>query len=205
MPERSSPPPPSNGVPPGSSPVTALLSRAVNGERSATDELFPLVYDELRRLADRHLAAERPGQTLQPTALVHEAYLRLVGPSDVGWESRAHFFGAASHAIRRILVDRARARRRARRGHGVRPLPLESAGTLVAPGPSLDLLALDEALGELSAIDALKGRVVELRFFGGLTVAETASTLGVSQSTVAREWRFSRAWLHRAMGHGPSE
>jgi RNA polymerase sigma factor (TIGR02999 family) len=129
---------------------------------------------------------------------VHEAYLRLVGTDEAGWENRAHFFGAAARAIRRILVDRARARRAARRG-GVRPLRLDTDAPLAVPGPSLDVLALDEALAKLATIDAQKARVVELRFFGGLSVDETADTLGVSASTVDRDWVFARTWLHRAM------
>ena len=192
MVEPSTPPP---GRPAA---VTVLLARAQAGDRSATDELFPLVYDELRHLADRCLSAEPRGQTLQPTALVHEAYLRLVG--DAGWENRAHFFGAAAQAIRRILIDRARARHRLKRGSGERPLPLEAASELAVDGPDLDVLALDEALSRLSALDARKVQVVELRFFGGLDVDETAATLGLSPSTVAREWSFARIWLHREMG-----
>jgi RNA polymerase sigma-70 factor, ECF subfamily len=183
---------------PGSTAVTSLLARAQDGDRQATDELLPLVYEELRELADRFLAAEKPGATLQPTALVHEAYLRLVGSEKAGWENRAHFFGAAARAIRRILIDRARARRTARRG-GDRPLRLDTDAPLAGPEPSLDVLALDEALEKLASIDAQKARVVELRFFGGLSVDETAATLGVSASTVARDWVFARSWLHRAM------
>jgi len=172
----------------------SLVSRAHDGDREATDALLPRVYEELRRLADRILAAEKRGATLQPTALVHEAYLRLVGSRKVGWESRAHFFGAAARAIRRILVERARARRGARR-----PLRLDTEAPLAEPAPSLDVLALDEALAKLAALDAQKARVVELRFFGGLSVDETASTLGVSARTVDRDWVFARTWLHRAM------
>lgn len=178
--------------------ATSLLARAQAGDRQATDELLPLVYKELRRLADRFLAAEKRGATLQPTALVHEAYMRLVGSDETGWENRAHFFGAAARAIRRILVDRARARRTARRG-GDRPLRLDTEAPLAEPGPTLDVLALDEALAKLTAIDAQKARVVELRFFGGLSVDETAATLGVSASTVDRDWVLARTWLHRAM------
>jgi RNA polymerase sigma factor (TIGR02999 family) len=182
----------------GSAGVTSLLVRAREGDRQATDDLLPLVYEELRQLADRFLAAERHSATLQPTALVHEAYLRLVGSDPAGWENRAHFFGAAARAIRRILVDRARARHAARRGgHG--PLRLDTNAPLAEPGPSLDVLALDEALAKLASIDAQKARMVELRFFGGLSVDETAATLGVSPSTVDRDWVFVRAWLHRAM------
>jgi RNA polymerase sigma factor (TIGR02999 family) len=161
-----------------------------------------VVYDELRRLADRYLSAERPGQTLQPTALVHEAYLRLVGPADVGWENRAHFFGAAARAIRRILTERARSRSRLKRGDGERPLSLEAVASVGVDGPSFDLLALDEALRRLSVLDAQKAQVVELRFYGGLSVDETATALGVSASTVAREWAFARIWLHREMSGG---
>src|SRR5262245_1481966 len=182
----------------GSAAFTSLLARAQEGDRQATDELLPLVYEELRRLADRFLAAEKRSATLQPTALVHEAYLRLVGSDRSGWENRAHFFGAAARAIRRILVDRARARRGARRG-GDRPLRLDTDAPLAEPGPSLDVLALDEALEKLAALDAQKARVVELRFFGGLSVDETAAALGVSASTVDRDWVFARAWLHRTM------
>jgi RNA polymerase sigma factor (TIGR02999 family) len=178
--------------------ITSLLARAHESERQATDELLPLVYEELRQLADRCLAAEKSGATLQPTALVHEAYLRLVGSGRACWENRAHFFGAAARAIRRILVDRARSRRSARRGGG-RPLRLDTDALLADAGPTLDVLALDEALAKLASFDAQKARVVELRFFGGLGVDETAATLGVSASTVDREWYFARAWLHRVM------
>ena len=182
----------------GPAAVTSLLARARERDRQATDELLPVVYEELRRLAGRFIAAEKRGATLQPTALVHEAYLRLVGSDRAGWENRAHFFAAAARAIRRILVDRARARGAARRG-GDRPLRLDTDAPLAGPGPSLDVLALDEALAKLATIDAQKARVVELRFFGGLSVDETAATLGVSASTVDRDWVFARTWLHRAM------
>ena len=190
------------GRPSTAAAVTSLLVRAQGGDRTATNELFPLVYDEMRKLADRFLSAEHDVQTLQPTALVHEAYLRLVGPSDRGWESRAHFFGAAARAIRRILTDRARSRRRMKRGSGERPLPLDLEETVGEEGPSLDVLALDESLERLSALDSQKARVVELRFFGGLSVEETALALGISASTVARDWAFARVWLHREMSGG---
>jgi RNA polymerase sigma-70 factor (ECF subfamily) len=170
-----------------------------HGAADSGDELMKLVYDDLRRLADRYLSAESPGQTLQPTALVHEAYLRITGGSPGIWDNRAHFFGAAARAIRRILIDRARGRRRDRNGGGRRPLPLEFAEGVGLPGPCIDLLALDEALNHLARIDEPKARVVELRFFGGLSVEETAETLGISASTVAREWRFARVWLHREL------
>ena len=198
MVDKDRPPDPDAERAAGSTAVTSLLARAQEGDRQATDELLPLVYEELRHLADRILASEKRGATLQPTALVHEAYLRLVGSDQAGWENRAHFFGAAARAIRRILIDRARARRGARRG-GDRPLRLDTDAPLAGPGPSLDLLALDEALAKLAALDAQKARVVELRFFGGLSVDETAAALGVSPSTVDRDWVFARTWLHRAM------
>jgi RNA polymerase sigma factor (TIGR02999 family) len=181
--------------------MSELLGRVRRGERAATDELMTLVYDDLRRLADRYLSREPPGQTLQPTALVHEAYLRLAG-SDQDWRDRAHFFGAAARAIRRILLDRARARRSARRGGGRETLSIETAEEVALGGPEIDVLVLDEALERLAELDAAKARVIELRFFGGLGVAETAEVLGVSPSTVARDWRFARAWLHRELEGG---
>jgi RNA polymerase sigma-70 factor, ECF subfamily len=182
--------------------VTALLCRASLGERAATDELLPLVYDELRRLAAAHLAEERAGHTLQPTALAHEAYLRLVGPGGTTWENRAHFFGAAARAIRRILVDHARGRVRQKRGGGVEVQSLEADCAErhpITPPPSVDLIALDDALERLTALDPQKARIVEMRFFGGLTVEEVAAALGVSESTVARDWQFARVWLYRAI------
>jgi RNA polymerase sigma factor (TIGR02999 family) len=183
-----------------------LLSRASKGDRTATDELLPLVYDQLRALAAEYLSRERGGHgahTLQPTALVHEAYLRLVGPTDIGWENRAHFFGAAAQAIRRILTDHARARNAAKRGSGkvgslgehdpaAPPAPVEGGG-------EMDFEALDEALGKLAELDPRSARIVELRFFGGLTEEQVAEVLGVSPSTVTRAWVFARAWLHREM------
>jgi len=183
--------------------VTLLLDRAQRGDRTATDELFPLVYDELRVLAARTLDGERVGHTLQPTALVNEAYLRLVGPSDAGWQSRAHFFGAAAKAIRRILTDHARSRGRLKRGGGRAGgrIPLDEA-LVVGDDNVPDLVALDEALERLGAMDAQKARVVELRFFAGLSVEDVARALGVSESTVARDWRFARVWLHKELGDG---
>ena len=184
--------------------TTELLGRARRGDRTATDELMTLVYDDLRRLADRYLARESRGHTLQPTALVHEAYLRLLG-SEQDWQGRAHFFGAAARAIRRILLDRARERQSVRRGGGRERLSLESADEAALGRPEVDILVLDEALERLAELDPVKARVVELRFFGGLGMAETAEVLGVSPSTVARDWRFARVWLHRELegGEGP--
>jgi len=177
--------------------VTELLGRVSSGDRAATDELFPLVYDELRRLAAGAMAGERANHTLQATALVHEAYLRLVGP-DSGWENRAHFFGAASRAIRRILVDHARAHESLKRGGDWERVTLDVQA--VDASAAIDLIALDEALGALGAIDAGMARLVELRFFGGLTVEQAAETLGISPATAAREWKFARTWLHAQLG-----
>lgn len=204
MHELSSPPPTLSGSAQASialaSDVPHLPGRVRPGDRKTSDELLTLVYEELRGLADRLLSAQGPCQTLQPTALVHEAYLRLAGTADAGWENRAHFFGAAARAIRRILIDRARARGTERRGGGRHPLPLEAAADVMVGEPPVDVLALDEAIERLTSLDARKARVVELRFFGGLTTEETAETLGISPSMVVREWRFARAWLHRELG-----
>jgi RNA polymerase sigma factor (TIGR02999 family) len=179
--------------------ITLLLNRARGGDPSATNELIPLVYDELRALADQHLQAERPGHTLQPTALAHEAYLRLVGSAESEWENRAHFFGAAAAAIRRILVDHARRAGRLKRGGGRRPLALDDLPEVADQPEGPDILAVHEALLELADLDPGKARLVELRFFGGLTVDEAAAVLGVSPRTTARDWQFARAWLKRAL------
>jgi RNA polymerase sigma factor (TIGR02999 family) len=181
--------------------VTRLLEAAAAGDRRAADDLLPVVYDELRKLAAARLAAEKPGQTLQPTALVHEAYLRLVGPAGphaTGWDSRSHFFAAAAAAMRHILVDRARTRLSRKRGgdRGRADLDLEQ---LVAPQQSDDVLAVDEALSRLAAKDARKAKLVELRYFAGMTLDEAASALGISPATADRDWTFARAWLHRAL------
>lgn len=183
--------------------VTTLLVRAQKGDRLATDELFPLVYDELRSLAAQYLSQESAAQTFQPTALVHEAFIRLVGPGDTSWENRRHFFGAAAKAIRRILIDHARAKRRMKRGSGIQPQTLDDAN-LSVEGVNLDILALDEALKKLTTLDSTKGQLVELRFFGGLSMEEISRATGTSLSTVAREWRFVRAWLHRELTGGPT-
>lgn len=178
--------------------VTVLLSRVEKGDRQATEELFPVVYSELRELAERFLAGERKNHTLQPTALVHEAYMRLVGP-EASWESRAHFFGAAATAIRRILTDHARTRDRVKRGGGKRPVSLDGVDPAAEQGGEQDLVGLDEALTALGALDPQKARVVELRFFGGLSIEQTATVLGVSNSTVVRDWQFAKVWLHREL------
>jgi RNA polymerase sigma factor (TIGR02999 family) len=178
-------------------PVTQLLDAAAAGDRQAAAELLPLVYTELRSLAAARMTAEKPGDTLQPTALVHEAYLRLVGTADANrWENRGHFFAAAAEAMRRILVDAARRKKREKHGGDRRRVELE--GILAAsPDPRHDLLALDAALNRLSVEDPQAARLVELRHFAGLTVPEAAGVLGVSARTADRLWAFAHAWLLR--------
>jgi len=179
--------------------VTQLLVRWREGDREALEELMPLVYDELRRLARHYLQRERSGHTLQSTALVHEAYLRLAGQNPPEWQNRAHFFGIAAHLMRQILVEHARARDAAKRGGGVCRLELDQALGLPSQQLDLDVVALDKALKELEELDAQQSRIVELRFFGGLTIEDTSEVLGISPATVKREWVTARAWLHRAM------
>jgi RNA polymerase sigma factor (TIGR02999 family) len=172
-----------------------LLNAIKQGDPHAAAQLLPLVYDELRHLAAHRLAHEAPGQTLQPTALVHEAYLRLLGgAAEKHWDSRGHFFAAAAEAMRRILVESARRKRRLKRGGGRARLPLEEA-ELLAPEPSEDVLALDEALTELAATDRAAADLVQLRYFGGLSIPDAAQALGVSPRTAERLWAFARAWL----------
>ena len=181
--------------------VTALLERWSAGDRAALDELMPIVWGELRRIARRRLARERAGHTLQTTALVNEAYLRLVDQDRVRWQNRAHFFGVAARMMRRILVDHARARAASKRGSGVVAVPLEQARP-PAPVSGVDVLGLDAALLRLSALDPRQGQVVELRFFGGLTVEEVAEVLGIAPITVKRDWRMARAWLFAELAGG---
>jgi RNA polymerase sigma factor (TIGR02999 family) len=179
--------------------VTRLLSDLAEGDPQAAGRLLPLVYDELRKLAAARMADEAPGNTLNPTALVHEAYLRLVGPDDAArWDSRGHFFAAAAEAMRRILVEAARRKRRTRHGGGRQRIDLEAAQP-AAPDPRLDLLALDAALTKLAAEDPQAAKLVELRHFTGLSVAEAAQSLGISPRTADRIWAFARAWLHREL------
>jgi RNA polymerase sigma factor (TIGR02999 family) len=184
--------------PPGT--FTRLLDDVSAGDEAAAAALFALVYEELRRLAATALRGERRDHTLQPTALVHEAYLRLGDEPQARWENRAHFVAVAARAMRRVLVDHARARKAQKRGSGGARVSLEDID-LVAPAPNsdLDLVLLDQALARLSLIDPRQGRMVELRFFGGLTVDETAALLGTSARTVKRDWRMARAWLKREM------
>ena len=178
--------------------VTQLLVAWRNGDESARDELMPLVYQELHRLAQQYMSRERPGHTLQTSALVNEAFLRLVDQRDVQWQNRAHFFGIAGQMMRRILVDHARNRRYAKRGGGAAQVSLDEE-LIVSEERSAEVVALDEALGRLAAFDQRKSQVVELKFFGGLSIEETAEVLGVSPGTVMRDWTLARAWLRREM------
>ena len=178
---------------------TALLLAWGRGESHALDRLLPLVDTELRRLAHRYMKRERPGHTLQATALVNEAYLRLVEVKRVQWQSRAHFFAMAARMMRRILVDHARARNNSKRGGDVPRVSLDEA-LVVSSEPEQDLLGLDDALRRLEAVHPRKGQVVELRFFGGLSVEETAEALQISTDTVKRDWRFAKLWLLRELG-----
>src|SRR6516225_4441503 len=181
--------------------VTRLLDAAVAGDRKAATDLLPLVYDELRKLAAARMAAESPDQTLQPTALVHEAYLRLVG--DQQFDGRGHFFAAAAEAIRRILVEQARRKQAARHG-GRRQREDLDPDRVAAPAPDEELLALHEALDRLGEQHPEKAELVKLRYFAGLTADQAAAVLGVSPSTADRHWTYARAWLRRAMSAGPS-
>jgi RNA polymerase sigma-70 factor (ECF subfamily) len=190
-------------MPPDSSgDVTRLLAALSEGKQDVAPVLVPLVYNELRRLAEYHLRKERPDHTLQATALVHEAYLKLVDKPDARWQDRAHFFAVAAQAMRRVLMDHARARRGPKRAGAQAAVTLDEA-RLKADEPPLDLVALDLALERLTARDAQQGRVVELRFFGGLTIEETAEVLGISAATVKREWAMARAWLRRELQGTP--
>lgn len=175
--------------------VTLLLARLSQGDQDAAAELMPVVYDELRRLAARYMRQERADHTLQATALVHEAYLRLIEQRHANWQNRAHFFGVAAQLMRRILVDHARGHLRVKRGGEQQKVALDDV-VLVSPEKSAELLAVDEALRKLEKRDARQSRVVELRFFGGLTTEETAEVLGTSASTVEREWALAKAWLY---------
>jgi RNA polymerase sigma-70 factor (ECF subfamily) len=179
--------------------VTQLLVDWSNGDQKALDKLMPLVYSELRRLASNYLRRERAGHTLQPTALVNEAYLKLIDQKTARWQNRAQFFGVAAQLMRRVLVDHARAHQAAKRGGSDQQrLSITSAGGL-AKGPDLDLLALHEALEELATLDPQQERIVELRFFGGLSIEETAEVLRIGHATVERDWKMARAWLRRKL------
>jgi len=185
--------------------ITHILSAIEHGDPHAAEELLPLVYDELRKLAAAKLAQEKPGQTLEATALVHEAYVRLVGrPSEAAhgeWAGRAHFFAAAAEAMRRILVEEARRKGRQRHGGGLARVHLELAN-VISPMPDEELLALDEAMTRLAAEEPVRARLVELRFYAGLSNEQAAKVLGISAVTAKRYWRYARAWLHREVGKG---
>lgn len=189
----------------GQGKVTRLLFQLREGDENVLDELLPLIYGELRKLAGRYFRRERPDHTLQPTVLVHEAYLRLVTDRDARWQNRAQFFGVAANVMRRVLVDHARRSGADKRGGGAEKVPLEE-GVMVAaaaPGGELaELLNLDEALRKLAEFDPVKARVVELRYFGGLSVEETAEAMNVSAATIKREWRVAKLWLHDQVMRG---
>ncbi len=176
--------------------ITQLLLQAEKGDRSSLDEMLPLVYGELRKLANFYLSKERPGHTLQPTALVHEAYLRLIDQKHVNWKNRAHFFGLAAEMIRRILMNHARDRAAGKRGGKSERVSLSRVHSST-PMKDVELIALDQALEQLSAMDPRKSRIVELKFFSGLTTEEIAEILQISVATVGREWTVARAWLFR--------
>ena len=178
--------------------VTALLADWSRGDRGALGQLLPLVYEELRRIAERQLVRERMGHTLQPTALVHEAYLRLVDQRKVDWQNRAHFFGVSAQIMRRILVDHARRHAASKRGDGVRCVSIDDVQ--LPASSDIPILELDHALDRLEQVDPDLARIVELRAFGGLTIEEAAHVLDVSPSTAKREWRTARAWLNRELG-----
>jgi len=178
--------------------VTRLLQAWSEGEQSALERLVPLVYHELHRLARHYMAGQRPGHTLQTTALLNEAYLRLVDSPNLGWQNRAHFFAVSAQVMRCILVDWARSRQALKRGGEGRPVPLEEA-LVVADAPGVDFVALDDALKALAALDPRKCEVVELRFFGGLSVEETAEVLKVSPETIMRDWKSAKKWLRREL------
>lgn len=178
--------------------VTQLLLSWGSGDKEALDKLLPVVYDELRKQAARYLRRERAGHTLQTTALIHEAYLRLVDQKNVHWQNRAQFFGLAAQLMRRILVDHARTKKRAKRGGSDIRVSLTGA-KILAKSEDLDVVALDEALDRLAEIDEQQSKVVELRFFSGLTVEETAEVLSISPATVKRDWSMAKAWLHREL------
>jgi len=181
---------------PSSEEITQMLLDWSHGDRTALDKLMPVVYDELRRLAHRYMRRERPDHTLQTTALVNEVYLRLIDQQHVNWKNRAHFFAICAKLMRRILVDYARSRQYAKREGEVRKVSLEEAA-VVSKERAADLIAVDEALMSLEALDSRKSQIVELRFFGGLTIEETAEVLHASHATIEREWSTARAWLYR--------
>jgi len=178
--------------------ISVILKAWSGGDRASADVLLTLVYDELRKIAAQYLRKENSGHTLQPTALVHEAYMKLVDISDINWQDRAHFFAVSANVMRHILVDHARAKLAEKRGGDAQRIELDDAISL-SNEPNVDLLAVDEALNELANFDEQQSRIVELRFFGGLTIEETAHVVGISPATVKREWAMAKAWLHRKL------
>ncbi len=178
--------------------LTQLLADCSSGDKAALDRLMPVVYGELRRLAHRYMRGERPGHTLQTTALINETYLRLVGYRKMQWQDRAHFFAVAAQQMRRILVDSARSSRDAKRGGGVRRVSLDDAAT-VSREKTAEVIAVDDALKDLAALDPRKSQIVELRYFGGLDIEEIAEVLEISPTTVQRQWRIAKAWLRQAV------
>jgi len=191
-------------MPPLPAEITQLLINWSQGDKAALDQLVPLVYPELRRLAKRHMGREGPEHTLQTSALINEAYLKLVDQKSVQWQSRAHFFAVSAQVMRHILVDHARTRNYAKRGGGALKLPLDEALALTEQRAA-QLIALDDALSDLSALDGRKSQIIELRFFGGLSLEETAEVMKISPSTVQREWRAAKAWLLHTMANKPDE
>jgi RNA polymerase sigma factor (TIGR02999 family) len=185
---------------PDALPFDELVDRATRGDRPSLEALLPLVYAELRRLAAHYLRGERAAPTLQPTALVHEAYLRLLKDRPVRWQNRAHFCAIAAHTMRQVLIDRARARDALKRGGGQPRVTFDEQLAVEAPAADLDLLELDAALERLAEVDATHARIVELRFFGGLSIEETAAAMDISPATVKRHWALARAWLARELG-----
>ncbi len=179
--------------------ITRMLRQWSDGSLEALDNLLPLVYDELHRQAARYLRRENKDHTLQPTALINEAYLKLIDQREVNWENRTHFFAIAAQAMRRILVDHARTKHREKRGGDNAKLPLDEALMVVADEKNIDLIALDEALTRLEMKDKQQTRIVELRYFSGLSLEETAEALNISRTTAARDWAMARAWLHREL------
>jgi len=189
---------------PSTEEVTQLLLAWREGDEAALGELLPLVYDELHRLAARYMRRESPGHTMQTSALVNEAFIRLVDQRQVHWQNRAHFFGIAAQLMRRILLDHARGQARGKRGGGVHRVSFDE-GAIVSEQRAAELIALDDALNALAAFDSRKGRIVELRFFGGLSNEEVTEVMGMSLRTVEREWRKAKAWLHHAISEGETD
>ncbi|HLA09196.1 MAG TPA: sigma-70 family RNA polymerase sigma factor [Pyrinomonadaceae bacterium] len=189
---------------PSSQEVTELLLAWRDGNEAALEKLLPLVYDELHRLAARYMRRESPGHTLQTSALVNEAFIRLIDQQQVHWQNRAHFFGIAAQLMRRILLDHARGQARAKRGGGLHRVSFDE-GAIVSEQCAAELIALDDALNALAAFDSRKRRIVELRFFGGLSNEEVAEVMGMSLRTVEREWRKAKAWLHHAISEGETD